>query len=96
MPFVGTVREYGPSLWLQLREGDGGSAIIVLEPDLSVSSYRFSDYHWVHHRRLENLGYLTHSAAVCPLRKRPVTLREWTSDRDWRDVVIQPIVPERP
>jgi hypothetical protein len=79
---------------LQFRE-DRGSAIVEINPDFSVRSFRFPDQHWSLHGLYERQGLIRHRGSDCPERHRPMRLHEWTIAEGWRELAVVPEQPDR-
>jgi len=77
----------GSQLKISLDER-AGSAIALIGPDLTFSSFVLSDNYWALHRTLEQQNRINHTAEQCPERTRSYAIEQWTAATGWYSQVL--------
>jgi hypothetical protein len=83
-------RELGPD---DIEGGVPDWALYEFSDDFVPLSVKFSDHYWQDHRRFAAEGKIGHDVESCPERLKPITVREWTAERGWRNIQLPPIAP---
>lgn len=58
---------------------------------LVPQSVFFSDKYWFAHEKLSAEGKINHGPAACPERFKPITVREWSPDEGWKNIMLPPV-----
>ena len=71
-------------------------ALYDISEALVPQSVFFSDFYWFAHEKLSAEGKIKHSLTACPERLKPITVRKWSADEGWKNIMLPPIGPKLP
>jgi hypothetical protein len=74
-----------------LEQTEGAiNGIYEFTPDMEIKTAGFHHQYWALHRRLEIEGKLNHGREACPDRSGPRSIRTWTPEEGWKEIIIHP------
>jgi hypothetical protein len=71
-------------------------ALYDISAALVPQSVFFSDYYWFAHEKLSAEGKINHSVSACPERLKPITVRTWSPQEGWKNILVPPVESKIP